>query len=69
MGLMARSAREAWRAFVTEGVDDALVLTGGLLIGAGLYQLWPMAIWFYAGAWCIVIGLAIPRVRLRQRGP
>jgi hypothetical protein len=69
MGLMAKSAREAWHAFLTEGIDDAFVLIGVLLIGVGLYRLAPMLIWFYAGGVCVVIGIAIPRVRLRQRGP
>jgi hypothetical protein len=63
MGLLARSVRSAWRGFLCDGLDDCFVLAGVILIGIGLYRLWPAGIWFYLGVVCVGVGGMIPRVR------
>ena len=55
--------RRVWRGFVRDGLDDGFVLVGAVLIGVGVFRLWPAGIWFYIGAWCVLIGLMIPQVR------
>jgi len=42
-------------------LDDAFVLAGAACCGIGLWCLSPTAVWFYAGAWLILIGFVIPR--------
>ena len=44
-------------------LDDVCVGTGAILGGVGVYLHWPSCVWFYAAAWCIVVGVSAGRVR------
>lgn len=44
---------------------DACVLAGFALAGIGVYRLWPACIWFYAGAVCVLVGVALSRAEGR----
>ena len=43
-------------------LDDVCVGSGALLAGVGVWHVWPVGVWFYAGAVLIAVGLAIGRV-------
>ena len=44
-------------------LDDTFVGLGLTLGGIGVYTLWPVGVWFYSGAVCVLIGVVLGRVR------
>lgn len=47
------------RTWLTASADDLCYVAGVCLVGVGVYRQWPEAIWFYAGAVCLVVGLVL----------
>jgi hypothetical protein len=41
--------------------DDFCIGIGLCLVGVGVYQVWPVATWFYAGAALVGVGVLVAR--------
>jgi len=54
------------REWLRDHADDGCYLAGACLGGIGVYQLAPVATWFYAAACCVALGALLTMASTRR---